>query len=56
MLSFLLGDSSSICSTLDKDNEGYWEAENVSLLVANYGLCIGIQIAICWFINLLLRS
>ena len=40
MLSFLLGDSSSICSTLDKDNEGYWEAENVSLLVANYGLCI----------------
>ena len=56
ILSFLLGDSSSISSTLDEDNEGVWETENVSLLVANVAVAvgittvIGIQIAIFWFI------
>ena len=41
MLSFLLGDSSSISSTLDQDNEGVWETENVSLLVANVAVVVG---------------
>ena len=35
ILSFLLGDSSSISSTLDEDNAGVWKTENVSFLVAN---------------------
>ena len=42
ILSFLLGDSSSISSTLDQDNEGVWETENVSLLVANVAVAVGI--------------
>ena len=57
ILSFLLGDSSSISSTLDQDNEGVWETENVSLLVANVAVAVGTtmcqigsQIAIFWFI------
>ena len=58
MLYFLLGDSSSISSTLDEDNEeDIWETENVSLLVANVAVAVGtttlmmyIQIAIVWFI------
>ena len=41
ILSFLLGDSSSISSTLDEDNEGVWETENVSLLVANVAVAVG---------------
>ena len=41
MLSFLLGDSSSLCSTLDEDNEGAWETENVSLLVVNVAVGVG---------------
>ena len=41
ILSFLLGDSSSISSTLDQDNEGVWETENVSLLVANVAVAVG---------------
>ena len=41
MLSFLLGDSSSISSTLDQDNEGVWETESVSLLVANVAVVVG---------------
>ena len=55
ILYFLLGDSSSISSTLDEDNEGVWETENVSLLVANVAVAVGtstvisIQIAVFWF-------
>ena len=41
ILSFLLGDSSSISSTLDEDNEDVWETENVSLLVANVAVAVG---------------
>ena len=42
ILSFLLGDSSSISSTLDEDNEGVWETENASLLVANVAVAVSI--------------
>ena len=55
-----MGDCFSISSTIDEDNEGVWETENVPLLVANVfvavgiqlvlWLAIGIQIAIFWFI------
>ena len=38
---FFLDDSSSISSTLDEDNEGVWETENVSLLVANVAVAVG---------------
>ena len=38
---FLLGDSSSISSTLDEDHEGVSETENVSLLVANVAVAVG---------------
>ena len=41
ILSFLLGDSSSISSTLDEDNEDVWETKNVSLLVANVAVAVG---------------
>ena len=41
ILSFLLGDSSSISSTLDSNNKGVWETENVSLLVANVAVAVG---------------
>ena len=41
ILSFLLFDSSSISSTLDEDNEGVWETENVLLLVANDAVAVG---------------
>ena len=41
ILSFLLGDSSSISSTLDEDNGVVWETENVSLLVANVAAAVG---------------
>ena len=41
ILSFLLGDSSSISSTLDEDNEGVLETENVSLLVVNVAVTVG---------------
>ena len=40
ILSFLLGDSSSISSTLNEDNEGVWETENVSLLVTNVAVAV----------------
>ena len=42
ILSFLLGDSSSISSTLDEDNEGVWETENVSLLEANVAVAVAV--------------
>ena len=56
-----MGDFSSISSTLDGDNEGVWETENVWLLAANAAVAVGtttfwlwcigsIQIAIFWFI------
>ena len=57
---FSFGWFTSISSTFDEYNEGVWETENVSLLVANvavavgtttFWLCIGIQIAIFWFIT-----
>ena len=38
---FLLGHSSSISSTLDEDNEGVWETENVSLLVESLAIAVG---------------
>ena len=36
-----MGHSSSISSTLDEDNEGVWETENVSLLVAKVVVAVG---------------
>ena len=42
IISFLLGDSSSISSTLDEDNEGVWETENVSLLEANVAVAVAV--------------
>ena len=59
-----MGDSSSISSSasLDEDNEGVWETENVSLPVTNVAVVVGtryyfdyvkvqgIQFAIFWFI------
>ena len=58
ILSFLFSDYSSLSSILNKDDEGVWKTENVSLLVANVAialvlllwLCIGIQITVFWFI------
>ena len=41
ILSFLLGSSLSIPSTLYKDDEGVWETENVSLLVAKVAVPVG---------------
>ena len=57
--SFLLGDSSSISSTLDEDTGSVWKTENVSLLATNVvvavvlplWLCIFNQIVIFWFIT-----
>ena len=41
ILSFLLGNSSSISSSLDEDNEDVWETENISLLVASVAVVLG---------------
>ena len=41
ILSFLLGNSSSISSTLDEDTASVWETENVSLLAANVAVTGG---------------
>ena len=41
ILYLLLDDSSSISSTLDEDNEGVWETENVSLLVESLAIAVG---------------
>ena len=37
-----MGDSSSISPTLDEDNEGVWETENVSLLEANVAVAVAV--------------
>ena len=37
-----MGDSFSISSTLDEDNEGVWETENVSLLEANVAVAVAV--------------
>ena len=36
-----MSDSSPISSTSDEDNEGVWETESVSLLVANVAVVVG---------------
>ena len=48
ILSFLLVDSSSISSSLDEDNEGVWETENVLLLVANVSVTVGTTASIMY--------
>ena len=40
IVSFLLGDSSSIPSTLDEDMESVWKTENVSIFIANVAVAV----------------